>query len=131
MSCLLKCNYFSQLSVAKLWFIHSCDSVACLEPAGQFFTQYWLGSLIALCSAGAEKSKWFHLVCPLTGAHLAFLSSRVVWLFTCWLRAPRTWKVKLPILLRVRPRTGTAVTSTTFCWSEQVKKISPDSGEKK
>lgn len=127
MSCLLlKCYYFSQLSVVKLWFIHSCDSVAYLEPAGSSSHSIGWGHS---CSAGTEKSKWFHLVCPLTGADLAFLCSRVVWLFTCWLRAPRTWKVKLPILLKVRPRIGTAVTSTT-CWSEQEKKVSPDSDKK-
>lgn len=43
----------------------------------------------------------------------------------------RAKREKLPVLPRVRPRTGTAITSTTFCWSEQVNKVSLDSGERK
>lgn len=43
----------------------------------------------------------------------------------------RAKRGKLPVLSRVRPRTGTAITSTTFCWSEQVNKVSLDSGERK
>lgn len=51
--------------------------------------------------------------------------------FPCWPRAPREQRGGSCQSSRVRPRTGIAVISTTFYWSEQVNKISLDSGERK
>lgn len=42
----------------------------------------------------------------------------------------RAKRGKLPVL-KVRPRTGIAVISTTFCWSEQVNKVSLDWGKER